>query len=61
MDYHGIESKEEAHKMLKAHFLLDYEELLQNMVEAKENTEKTLLLSRFMSIHDDLTITTSEK
>lgn len=61
MDYHGIEYAEEAHKMLKSHFLLDYEVLLQNMIECTEDTEKTLLLSRFMSIHDDLTITTSEK
>lgn len=61
MDYHGIESKEEAHKMLKYRFLLDYEDLLQNMIEAKWDDEKTFHIARYMSLCDDLTITTSEK
>lgn len=61
MEYQWSESKEDTHKELKAHFLVDYEDLLQNMIEAKGDDEKTLLLSRFISMCDDLTITTSEK
>ena len=59
-DYTGY-SKEETHKMLKAHFLIDYEELLQNMVQTTSNDDKTFQLARFISLCDDITITTSDK
>ena len=59
-DYTGY-SKEETHKMLKAHFLLEYDDLLQNMIQPTSNDYKTFQLARFISLCDDITITTSEK
>lgn len=59
-DYTGY-SKEETHKMLKTHFLLEYDALLQNMIQPTSNDDKTFQLARFISLCDDITITTSEK
>jgi hypothetical protein len=42
----------------KARFLPDYEELLDKM---KDCNDMEWLLARFLSLHHDLTITTSEK
>jgi len=54
-------TKDETHKMLKTMFLLDYEELLQNMIQPTGNDEKMFQLARFISLQDDITITTSDK
>lgn len=57
MEFHGM-TKEQAHIHLKTRFLPDYEELLDKM---KDCNDMEWLLARFLSLHHDLTITTSEK
>jgi len=47
--------------MLKAMFLTDCEGLLQNMIQPTGNDEKMFQLARFISLCDDITITTSDK
>ena len=47
--------------MLKAMFLTDCEGLLQNMIQTTGNDEKMFQLARFISLQDDITITTSDK
>lgn len=59
-DYTGY-TKEETHRMLKAMFLTDCEGLLQNMIQPTGNDEKMFQLARFISLCDDITITTSDK
>jgi len=59
-DYTGY-TKDETHRMLKAQFLIEYDTLLQNMIETTSNDDKTFQLARFISLCDDITITTSEK
>ena len=54
-------TKDETHKMLKAMFLTDCEGLLQNMIQPTGNDEKMFQLARFISLQDDITITTSDK
>ena len=54
-------TKDETHKMLKAMFLTDCEWLLQNMIQPTGNDEKMFQLARFISLQDDITITTSDK
>lgn len=54
-------TKEETHRMLKAQFLLEYDTLLQNMIQPTWNDEKMFQLARFVSLCDDITITTSDK
>ena len=57
MEFHWM-SKEQAHMHCKTRFLPDYEELLNKM---KDCNDMEWLLARFLSLHHDLTITTSEK
>ena len=57
MEFHWM-SKEQAHMHCKTRFLPDYEELLEKM---KDCNDLEWLLARFLSLHHDLTITTSEK
>jgi len=59
-DYTGY-TKDETHRMLKAQFLIEYDTLLQNMIETTSNDDKTFQLARFISLCDDITITTSDK
>lgn len=59
-DYTGY-TKDETHRMLKAQFLLEYDTLLQNMIQPTGNDEKMFQLARFISLCDDITITTSDK
>ena len=47
--------------MLKAQFLIEYDTLLQNMIQTTSDDEKTFQLARFISLCDDITITTSDK
>ena len=47
--------------MLKAQFLIEYDTLLQNMIQPTGNDEKMFQLARFISLCDDITITTSDK
>lgn len=54
-------TKEETHRMLKAQFLIEYDTLLQNMIQPTGNDEKMFQLARFISLCDDITITTSDK
>jgi len=54
-------TKDETHRMLKAMFLTDCEGLLQNMIQPTGNDEKMFQLARFISLCDDITITTSDK
>ena len=54
-------TKDETHRMLKAMFLTDCEGLLQNMIQPTWNDEKMFQLARFISLCDDITITTSDK
>jgi len=54
-------TKDETHRMLKAMFLTDCEGLLQNMIQPTGNNEKMFQLARFISLCDDITITTSDK
>lgn len=54
-------TKEETHRMLKAQFLIEYDTLLQNMIQPTSDDEKTFQLARFISLCDDITITTSDK
>lgn len=54
-------TKEETHRMLKAQFLIEYDTLLQNMIQTTSDDEKTFQLARFISLCDDITITTSDK
>lgn len=54
-------TKDETHRMLKAMFLTDCEGLLQNMIQPTGNDEKMFQLARFISLQDDITITTSDK
>ena len=54
-------TKDETHRMLKAMFLTDCEGLLQNMIQTTSDDEKTFQLARFISLCDDITITTSDK
>lgn len=59
-EYTGY-TKDETHRMLKAMFLIDCEGLLQNMIQPTWNDEKMFQLARFISLCDDITITTSDK
>ena len=54
-------TKDETHRMLKAQFLIEYDTLLQNMIQTTSDDEKTFQLARFISLCDDITITTSDK
>ena len=54
-------TKEETHRMLKAQFLIEYDTLLQNMIQPTGNDEKMFQLARFISLCDNITITTSDK
>ena len=47
--------------MLKAQFLIEYDTLLQNMIQTTSDDEKMFQLARFISLCDDITITTSDK
>lgn len=59
-EYTGY-TKDETHRMLKTMFLSDCEWLLQNMIQPTGNDEKMFQLARFISLCDDITITTSDK
>lgn len=59
-EYTGY-TKDETHRMLKTMFLSDCEWLLQNMIQPTWNDEKMFQLARFISLCDDITITTSDK
>jgi hypothetical protein len=59
-EYTGY-TKDETHRMLKAMFLIEYDTLLQNMIQTTSDDEKTFQLARFISLCDDITITTSDK
>ena len=54
-------TKDETHRMLKAQFLIEYDTLLQNIIQPTGNDEKMFQLARFISLCDDITITTSDK
>lgn len=57
MEFHWM-SKEQAHMHCKCRFLPDYEELLESLSWSLHSED---ILARFLSLHHDLTITTSEK
>lgn len=56
-EYHGY-SKDEMHQLLKRSFLPDYEDLLTQLAGHKEDIDDVrLIMARFLSLYEDLTIT----